>query len=304
MKEYVEYEGQHTGPQIDEMLNKAAFLSNPNLLDNWYFGKPVNQRGQTGYTGIGYGIDRWKTINTSSAYTLGGDGLTFTSKNLRFDQLLENPGALIGKTVTFSALIMSNNAAANTALAALVNGNAVNTKSIPAGAVGCFSTTFQVAEGFEGVRIYTTSGFTGDVTVAAVKLELGTQQTLAHQENGNWVLNEIPNYAEELAKCQRYYIKYGALTSAIHVGYVQAVTTGQANSVIHLPVSLRANPTIVTENMPTIRLGVKDTVATKVSLNWVNNNNLYFAIEAAGLTVGETYVLRLNNATLAFDANL
>ena len=38
-----------------------------------------------------------------------------------------------------------------------------------------------------------------------MKLELGSTQTLAHKENGVWVLNEIPDYQTELLKCQRYY---------------------------------------------------------------------------------------------------
>ena len=44
--------------------------------------------------------------------------------------------------------------------------------------------------------------------IKAVKLELGSQQTLAHQENGVWVLNEIPKFGEQLAACQRYYQVY------------------------------------------------------------------------------------------------
>jgi hypothetical protein len=41
--------------------------------------------------------------------------------------------------------------------------------------------------------------------LVAVKLELGSVQTLAHQDvDGNWVLNEIPNYAEQLAICSQY----------------------------------------------------------------------------------------------------
>ena len=42
--------------------------------------------------------------------------------------------------------------------------------------------------------------------LVAIKLELGDQQTLAHQDaDGNWVLNEIPDYGEQLARCQRYF---------------------------------------------------------------------------------------------------
>ena len=45
------------------------------------------------------------------------------------------------------------------------------------------------------------------VFVKAIKLELGSQQTLAHQDAaGNWVLNDPPpDKALELLKCQRYY---------------------------------------------------------------------------------------------------
>ena len=47
---------------------------------------------------------------------------------------------------------------------------------------------------------------TNDTTIFyAAKLELGPAQTLAYQdEEGNWKLFETPDYAEELAKCQRY----------------------------------------------------------------------------------------------------
>ena len=45
-----------------------------------------------------------------------------------------------------------------------------------------------------------------EVIVYAVKLELGSQQTLAHQDaDGNWILNEIPDYGEQLRRCQRYF---------------------------------------------------------------------------------------------------
>ena len=47
---------------ISEALTKIPTTSgggvNPNLLDNWYFGRPVNQRGQTEYSGDKYTVDR------------------------------------------------------------------------------------------------------------------------------------------------------------------------------------------------------------------------------------------------------
>lgn len=38
----------------------------------------------------------------------------------------------------------------------------------------------------------------------AAKLELGDTQTLAHKENGVWVLNEIPDFGEQLRRCEFY----------------------------------------------------------------------------------------------------
>lgn len=44
-----------------------------------------------------------------------------------------------------------------------------------------------------------------NMTIKAAKLELGDYQTLAHQdESGNWVLNEAPNKAKQLALCSQY----------------------------------------------------------------------------------------------------
>ena len=43
----------------------------------------------------------------------------------------------------------------------------------------------------------------------AAKLELGNTQTLAHQDSsGNWILNEIPDFGEQLRRCQRYYRRW------------------------------------------------------------------------------------------------
>ena len=45
----------------------------------------------------------------------------------------------------------------------------------------------------------------GRIDLRAVKLELGGVSTLAHQEpDGSWAVNEIPDWAEMLWKCQRY----------------------------------------------------------------------------------------------------
>jgi len=83
------------------------------------------------------------------------------------------------------------------------------------------------------------------MTIQAIKLEFGDTQTLAHQDElGNWVLNEIPNYAEQMAICEQYDFNTGVyigfidalpLTGGSMSGSVQAsassLTTGQVRNI-------------------------------------------------------------------------
>jgi len=71
--------------------------------------------------------------------------------------------------------------------------------------------------------------------VQAVKLEIGSTQTLAHQENNVWVLNEIPNYSDELIKCQRYLCSFPAYAT---VGLCRAYSTTEAQVTIFTPVRM------------------------------------------------------------------
>lgn len=163
-----------------EMVNK-------NLLDNWYFLNPVNQRA-------GNPIDRWVgtgTINMNGI-TLSGDGASkyflqrFESKTL---------DSIDGLELTASALSSNGN---------LYSGRHVFTKG-----AGQFyyliNTYLQIVSTEEGYFELWTNGKYA-ITIVAAKLELGPVQTLAHLDStGKWVLNEIPNYVEELNKCRYYY---------------------------------------------------------------------------------------------------
>ena len=160
----------HTAQEIDDAVDLAPQLSNPNLLDNWYFAYPVNQRNVSGtIDAVGYFLDRWKLV--SGSVTIGSNGITL---NGTIAQILETA---VGTDVTASAL---------TTEGVVVASYDNNSKTISLTGTG--------------------------QTFVAAKLELGTHQTLAHQdENGNWVLNEIPNYGEQLARCQRYAKVYGSI---------------------------------------------------------------------------------------------
>ena len=187
------------------VIATKAFPCNPNLLDNWYFGNPVNQRGASGtISRLGYFFDRWKLVSGSVAINSGGIVLNGT-----IAQVLEYA---VGQTVTATVLT-------------------------PDGVTDVTPVYDDETKTFT----VTTQG----KTIKAVKLELGTQQTLAHQENGVWGLNEIPDYGEQLRRCQRYCFVWGygaKKTSCLAV--MQCVQPGVLFGLIPTPVTMRNNPVV------------------------------------------------------------
>ena len=223
---------------------------NPNLLDNWYFANPVNQRGGTvvtpgapyfdesgtqigttsayytvirrstndnpicsidgvdrfvsknyevpGYVGAGYTIDRWKLGSSGAVLIEDGyisfDPLDGIARNLeQYTEVLLDTGMY-----TLSALLEN---AEGAKVIVGVNGGFWES-TCPSDEKQVVHGAFFVS-GRQTVSVYIQTA--KKINIYAIKLELGNTQTLAHQDaDGNWVLNEIPDYGEELRKCQRY----------------------------------------------------------------------------------------------------
>ena len=182
------------------VIATKAFPCNPNLLDNWYFENPVNQRGQTSYTGWVYGIDRW-TANGASVL-ISGSGVTITGDSNGFKQILNDYKLLSGKTVTLSLLAKERNGAL---IISLISGSFRQDFTQDALFI---SQTITLPELTAPLEYWVFHNGVGTSTLKAIKLELGSQQTLAHKEGGVWVLNEIPKFGDQLAECQRYYQVY------------------------------------------------------------------------------------------------
>lgn len=190
------------------------FTVNPNLLDNWYFGNPVNQRGQTEYTSAGYTVDRWKLFGSNHVVTIKAGFIALrkpaNTQDFVCAQYFERSTleSLRGKTITIS--VMGS------------NGN-VYSKTLLFPASGMFdSDQLYIGDNWWVdlivlsnedcyFRFVSTTKIETTLDILAAKLELGSTQTLAHLENGNWVLNEIPDYGEQLRKCQRYYQVHPAI---------------------------------------------------------------------------------------------
>ena len=189
---------------ISEALTKIPTTSgggvNPNLLDNWYFGRPVNQRGQTEYTGNAtYSIDRW-WIQYETTLSIVDGGIKIGGKwdvQQYFETTLPN--------ATYTLSLLYKDRTGSDPLRLLIgnrtDGDLAQTESKDAS--GILSVTFSTAKSNK-----VNFGFTGSTdnsaTIIAIKLELGDTQTLAHKENGVWVLNEIPDFGEQWLRCRRY----------------------------------------------------------------------------------------------------
>lgn len=257
--------GRITGGEAAEFFKDTLWISHRNLLDNWYFvgggsqrggGQfPINQQGKTTYetNGNEYVFDRWNTQGTT--VTLEDDGVTFQDGN-GFNQSIECPERLLGKTVTLSALV------AECTMTSVVFGLTA--------AVNAFNhTDWLVSSRHHTDGLWTATGTlpssmgdwshlnfgmwfpsAGKNKIRAVKLELGDTQTLAHKEGDTWVLNDPPpNYALELAKCQRSFVRYSDVGSQVYLGMGIHANSNYLNIPIFTPVPMRANPTLSFNNI-------------------------------------------------------
>ena len=223
-------------PDSDETIAEHyRQFCNRNLLDNWYFANPVNQKGQIEFTGSGYTIDRWRSygakVSINDEYiSLSTEGNPTFCQKSEFD--------LYDKTLTFSVLLANGSLCTGTGI--LASGTAwKNTTLYEDSSIKLWlqnsDPLFNAAIDIKGNT---------PVDMVAAKLEFGSSQTLAHKEGSKWVLNEIPDYATELAKCQRYLRVFESLPN----GYI---TAGGTNFISYIPAlsSMRSNPTIVLENL-------------------------------------------------------
>lgn len=226
------YQSDYSGAQVGEAVGKAlnpdamptasstnlvesggvyGVLSNRNLIANPWF--TVNQRGvadATTVSGNGYFADRWQATGSGVQRVAdGGINILGTAYHK-----LGNPG-ISGKTVTLSLLYSDGEISSNT----FAWTGTQFSKTFKYGTVNIYPSANQINVGAQSV------------IVTAVKLELGSVSTLAN--------DAPPNFAEELAKCQRYFYKYNGLTtaSALAGSTVTACT-------IPFPVTMRGTPAV------------------------------------------------------------
>lgn len=275
---------------VQRLAYNVGLLSNPNLLINWDFRNPVNQRGQTNYLGAVYTIDCWKLYQSQCAMTInpGYISISRSSGNFyTFLQNIENPSALASKTVTFSMHI--KHTVDSGYLRIVDGGTSLASTSVDAGFSGIASVTVKLPDTITGplwVAFYQ-QGINSETQLYSAKLEIGLISTLA---------NDQPvNYGEQLALCQRYqYQNIGETTFRM-----EHYTASNMSFIVPTSTSMRAAPTF-SENPTVYNMQGQAQSGFTFAYQLRNGFIRIFATKAAhGLTDG--YLL-LPIGT--FDANL
>ena len=214
--------------------------SNRNLLDNPWF--TVNQRGFTSIVSANNNdttlFDRWKNANggdtQSSTISLGSSGLTLTQNTtttnpwqICLDQIMEE-NVISNKVITFSVLLADGTLIKSSGLfnADIINEYDISTNLKLVYGMWTYNGKVRARIGIRTPQSYSQSA---SVTIRAVKLELGTESTLA--------LDVAPNYTEELLKCQRYYYP---LSGKEFMGF----KSSNYEVKVPLPTEMRTTPTI------------------------------------------------------------
>ena len=302
-----------------------VYPTNKNLLDNWYFvgggtGSygvfPVNQRGQLSYSTYGYCIDRWR-INSNSSLTVSSDCITYSSNQVTGYQEIRQwfSQDLPAGTYTLSLLAEITSIGGTVWWGLRDSGNTIkNNVPLSSGSgYRLFTLTFTLDSTAHGwsTSITTNNASSNYVTanIKAWKLETGDTQTLAHQESGTWVLNELPNYSEELTKCMRYFQKIKSISGGTYdmIATGSAISSTRVRAFIPTSVSMASLPSLSKSGSMQLALAsdINNTYFAVTSVSTQTQSNLGIIANldvSSGLAAGSAYFLRNGNDSSAYLA--
>jgi hypothetical protein len=263
-------------------------LSGKNELDNPDF--RVNQRGLSEYS-TGYTVDRWYISTDKCKATPESDGIrltataALTSNTHAFWQNIEFPLAPGKYTLSLNVLEVSGVWSAR-----------IRTVNASGDYVDSYYTSV-LREGVNKVSVDLPEGeYISAVSIGFNKgTEAGNSLKLAwvKLENGSLATPFVPpDYAAELAKCQRYlYVLRGSLLRA---GLAEAYSTSYALFYLYAPASFRTVPSVSFENvvLSSTKDGSVYSEAANIQVRGCNSNSVKLLVTVTDpLNVGEQYEL-------------
>lgn len=197
--------------KIRESLVLNIF-GNPNLLDNAYF-MGDGQAGNFPIDQNADGIpDRWQKIQTDYFSV----AIQYTDKGIE----IANDNTTGGNVISFNQVFNYIRNDLPITVSVFVDEfsgtwffSGSGLPNVGINSIGVTSITIEPGEyKYSNFYIFKTSSGADDYIVLKVcKVEYGRIQTVGHQENGVWILDERPpKYGAELLECQRYYQLYSS----------------------------------------------------------------------------------------------
>lgn len=266
-----------------------GIVQNPNLLINPNFA--INQRGQTSYTGVKYGVDRWKGVNANTVVTPQAVGINVQGANFQFAQDVDNYAMLDGYTLTLS--IKANGV--------VYSASGVYNKDVDYSFCTCAIAGGYVARirSYEGTcRCQILGIASGEaLSIEWAKLEIGSVATEFSP----------PNIAEELIKCYRYYKKITNMQQATYSG-LNIIYGDGAGARMIVENTFRVKPTITINGAFVVVANGEYKTVSAMAIQSFNSTNVVVKLTLnAGITEGVCGYLQSNNspdAYIAFDAEI
>lgn len=241
-------------PITDEYIGLRKFGQPRNLLDNSDFRNPVNQRGQTTYSGAMYTIDRWRTWEDTAKVTVNDGYITHSGALYQYLARLDK-----NKTYTFA--FKDTNGKIH-----VMSGKPVENKSDFTGMNIFYDENIGVA-----VRFWESASYNNIVWAALYEGEYTVDTLPEYQPKG---------YAAELRECQRYYYKHKAST-ALFAGCL--FNTGVVRVGYILPVPMIKTPSVDVSstnfgNIDMYAISKVTTHPTSISVNMFSKNSTFLSL--------------------------
>ena len=316
----VECAGESSGFTTKYYIVKGTFIFNDVKYASFEVGESEYSvpfwKCVRGYTGAGYGPDRWLMWGNSNVCLITESGIVTLDTtgqtpwlSQKFPVNFLHPGVY-----TISALFVSKIKSDSPRINFYCDGIG-DLASITDTDDSLIVGTFTIPESAKDKQMWASFDCSNCDGLKAAFLDLGDHQKHFYQdENGVWQLNEIPDYGEQLARCQRHCIEIVPAVSNDYgaIGSGSAVFTDRVYVCVPLPVTMRAQPTVSYTGNWKLVSGVA--AADGFDVNWlavdkISNNSVTLNVTTANqvLTVGKTYHLWRTPASknsMLFSADL
>lgn len=256
------------------------YIQPRNLLDNSDFTNPVNQRGETSYTGSAYSIDRWKT-SSNVTLTVGDGFITLknasTAGRYSVNQYIEDGfDKLAGKTITVAVC----NTNGEIACASGTIPSEIPTANTDVASEGVLS------DGTGAKITLETSGILNYLIMAGSGAETNLKWAALYE--GEYTADNLPPYMpkgedEEWRRCLRYYQKFDRNT----LFHGPATSSSNLLAAAYTKADMRTTPSLIgTPTIASLRGGnisSTDMSVSAASVSYYSNGMVRLQLTTSGL---------------------